>query len=1030
MIKLSIRRPVAVAMGYLAVGLLGVASWRNIPIELLPDTELPRLTVNARWPGASPETVEAFLTSPLEAEVQLVRGVEKVVSDSREAWARISIEFARKTDMDFARLDLSERISRLEETGLPEGIDGVTVSPYVPDEFSQRNRGFLTYTFTGRRTLESLREHLNDVVVPELTQVEGVAVVTAYGGRERVLEIELDRQRMADLNVSAYMVGLKLVDLDLVREAGSVRAGDREWTVTIRNRPGSAQDIREAIVSGQGDRTVRISDIAVVRDTYEESRQHYRINGQPAVRMQVTKKIGANSVRVADAVKERMEVVERRNPPNSRFILDWDESEQIRRQLSDLRNRAAVSVLVIFSVLFLFLRSLRSAIVVFATIAFSILIALNFIYFSGLSLNLLTLMGLAMGFGLIVDNSIVVLENIYRRWQSGRVAVVAVKEGASRVVLPILAATATTLIVLVPFVYLQDDLRVFYVPLAIVVGITILASLLVSFTFIPALVAKLLPAQPSGAPPQTAELPALEGNPKAAPIYERFYRSLVMWAVLRPWAIVIIGLGALGGSYYLFDQYVRSGVTWGGFFGSRDYVQIDIQLPEGSDLVRTDELSRYFEDRLLLMPEVEQFETRVTGERSSTVVTFPDSFENTYVPVDIKDQLFTFSLGFTGAEVRVHGFGPSFYSSEGSPPTYKIQVLGYNYEEVRDIAEDMGTRLEKLPRVRDVNTNAVWSFFGFDRATEFVVTIRRDVVARHDLPVSNLVRQIQSAVRGQVAGRTIKIGGDEIRFDVKLEGNRDIDLQRLRQTLVLTPAGRPIRLGELVDIGPQEVLATIHREDQQYERSVAYEFRGPRRLGNLVHNTIIESTEVPPGYEVKNADLFRWSAEERAQMNLVLAVSIALIYMVTAALFGSFLLPLCVLMTVPMALIGVFLIFFYTNASFTREALIGVIMMGGIVVNNAILLVDHINQVRKDADLGLRAAIVQATVERVRPILMTSATTVLGLLPLVLFSATADANIWNALAYALIGGLLSSTFFILTATPALYYLFDRRKAVA
>ncbi len=1024
MIRTSIRRPVAVAMGYFAVALLGVAAWQNLPVELLPDTQLPRLTVRGEWPGASPETVEAFLTSPVEAAIQLIRGVEKVTSVSMEGETQIDVQFSRDTDMDFARLDLSERLATLEETELPAGVQRVLVEPYVPYDLQDLNRSFLEYTFTGPRTLESLREHLDDVVIPELARVEGIAVVRALGGRERLLEVELDRERMAAMGVTAPQVAGKLLDLDLVREAGSVRAGDREWTLTIRNRPGSAQDIRNAVVSGAGGRIVRVSDVAVVRDTYEDVRNHYRINGRPAVSLSLYKQIGTNSVRVADRVKERMKVVERSIPPNTRFILDRDESRDIRRQLSDLRNRAAVSVVVIFGVLLFFLRSMRSAVVVFATIAFSILIALNLIYFAGLSLNIMTLMGLAMGFGLIVDNSIVVLENVYRRWRFSGDPEEAIQRGASQVVLPILAATATTLIVFVPFVYMQDELRVLYVPLAIVVALTLMASLAVAFSFIPALMKKLLPAR---AKPIDADGDNAPRSRPRAPFYERFYRGLVVRTLRWPWAAVAIGLAALGGSYYLFDEYVTKGRLWGGGWGGETYISISIRLPRGSDIERTDQLTRYFEDRLRQMPEVEQFTSNVSPEYSMTRVSFPDELEATSVPVAIKDQLFAFSLQFTGAEVQVHGFGPSFYGGGGSVPNYTIQVLGYNYEMVREIAEDLGKRLSRIARVRDVDTNASRSWFRQERASEFAVTINRDLVAAHGLTVQDLSQQVQSAVRGRVSATTLKIGGDEVRYDVKLEGNREVDLLDLRRTQVVTSSGQPVRLGELVQIESRDVLAEINRENQQYERSVAYEFRGPYKLGDLVHSTVIESTEVPPGYTVKKSDRWRWSAEERSQIYLVLGVSIFLVYMVTAALFESLLLPLCVLLAVPMALIGVFMIFFFTDAHFTREAWIGVIMMGGIVVNNAILLVDNVGRVRRERGFGLTSAIIQGTVERVRPILMTSTTTILGMLPLVLFSETANTNIWNALAYALIGGLLTSTFLVLTATPALYFLFERRK---
>ena len=745
MIRFFVRRPVAIAMAYLAVASLGVFAWRNIPIELVPDTSLPRLTITGTWPGASPETVEAFLTSPLEATIQLIKGVERVTSTSRQELATINVEFARDTDMDFARLDLSERIATLEESELPPGVRSVVVEPYVPREFAeQQGRPVLRYTFTGARTLESLREHLNDVVIPELNQVEGVALVRAYGGRERLLEIELDRELMNAMGVEPSDVALRIGELDLVREAGAVRDGDRQWTLTIRNRPASALEIESTIVKSDGGRIVRLSDVAVVRDTFEDVRSHYRVNSRPAVGVSITKEIGANAVRVADRVKERIRAVEARNPPNTRFILDHDESREIRSQLSDLRSRAAVSVFVILGVLLLFLGSIRSAVVIFSSIAFSILISLNLIFFSGYSLNLLTLTGLALAFGLIVDNSIVVLENVYRRWQQGDDLTTAVTKGASDVLLPVIAATATTLIVVAPFVYLKGELRVYYLPLGVVVALTLLASLMVAFTFIPALVGRILPGRESG------DTPAERPDPPS-PAYVRFYRGLLGLTLRWPWMVVAIGLSALGGSTYLFQNFVNKGMFFGGGWPQQDRIDINIRFPQGTDIERTDELTGYFEERLRQMPEVEKFVTNVfDSERSNITVTFPDELQNTNIPVSIKDQLFAFSLGFSGVDVRVIGYGPSFYGGGSSPPNYSIQVLGYNYERVREIAENLAGRLERFPRVRDVNPNAS-GYFRRDRASEFVVDIRRDIVARHGLSVTQLVGDIS----GPFAGRSV-----------------------------------------------------------------------------------------------------------------------------------------------------------------------------------------------------------------------------------------------------------------------------------
>jgi HAE1 family hydrophobic/amphiphilic exporter-1 len=307
-----------------------------------------------------------------------------------------------------------------------------------------------------------------------------------------------------------------------------------------------------------------------------------------------------------------------------------------------------------------------------------------------------------------------------------------------------------------------------------------------------------------------------------------------------------------------------------------------------------------------------------------------------------------------------------------------------------------------------------------------VLQLDRERLGLHDLTARDVVYQVAAAVWGQVRPGNIRVDGEEVRFDVKLAGNEDVDVLELQEMLVQTPSGQGVRLADIAALREREVLTRIVREDQQYQRFVSYEFRGPTRLGDRVRDAVIASTTLPEGYEIEGEQDWTWSAEEQQQIYTVLAISLVLIFMVTAALFESVRQPLTVLLTVPMALIGVFLMFIYTDASFTREAYIGVIMMGGIVVNNAILLVDHINYVRRVEGAAVRDAIVRGTLERVRPILMTSATTIFGLLPLVLFSEYADENIWNALGYALIGGLASSTLLVLTVTPAIYYLLEER----
>ncbi len=1016
MIRLSINRPTTIAMVYIAIAAVGVASFIDIPVELLPDVDYPRINVNASWPGASPEVVEAFLTAPLEAAAQQVKGVRKIESESSEGRTEITLEFARGTDMDFARLELGERIQSKRDD-LPPDVRP-EIEPYVPREFQRGARWDLSYTLAGSYTFERLRKYADEELRPQLVAVGGVEEVIVFGGEEREILVELDRRRMEAFSVRPYDVALALDAAELVRTAGKLRRGTSEWVVTVRNDVRSVDDIAALIVVpdtlGTGE-LVRVSDIARVRDATADPIAFFRINGQPAVTLSLIRGVGTNALRVADAVKARIDELRAELPPGMRLTLEYDGSEDVRRQLTDLRLRALAAAIVIFLVLLLFLGSFRTAGIVFATVLFSVLIAVNLLYFGKFSLNVLTMAGLAMGFGLIVDNAIVVLENIYRRRRTtGEGAVEAAEQGTRQVALPIVAGTLTTVIVFVPFLYLQGELRLYYLPFAYAVGFSLLASLFVAFTFVPGLAARALAG---GAVIRSAAA-------TRPPFYVRFYRGLLSFALDHPVLIILITVGAFVGSYRLFDKHVVKGAVWGRGWGQETYISILFNMPRGAELERTDELVRSFEAKLRTIPEIERFTAQVQPERASMRVTFPDSLENTYVPVAIKDQMVAYSYLFAGAEVRVYGYGPSFYGGGGSPPTYTVKLLGYNYEVLRRIAEDIAGRLRRFNRVREVDTN-VSDWWWTDKASEFYLAVDRPRLAGYGLSVEELLRFVTSNVQGRVGFNRIKVGGEEVIYSIKLQGYREFDFTDLRELLVPTAGGEQVRLSDVAQVGRREVLNRIVRENQQYQRLVGWEFRGPRRLGDRVRDVAVDATRLPAGYSVEKERSYFWTEEEQRQIYTVLIFAVVLIYMVTAALFESLRAPFVVLLTLPLALIGVFLVFFYTGASFTRSAYIGVIMMAGIVVNNAILLVYHIGEIRR-MGVAVKEAIIQGTLERVRPILMTTLTTVLGLLPLILFTETMDATIWNALALATIGGLIAATVFVLTSIPVLYYLFERR----
>lgn len=1037
MIDLSIKRPVATAAIYVALVALGAYSFRLIPVELLPDVEYPRLTISASWGGASPEQMEAFVTSPLESAAQQVRGVRKITSTSSSddrgtgSSSEIDVEFERTVRMDFARLDLSERISALRDE-LPPGVLP-QVQPYVPREFSDEEQAFLSYQIRGPYTFGRLAELVEDEIQPALAAVDGVAAVTIRGDEQREVAIELDGERLESLGIRPADVEARVRELSTLRAPGSLVLSGRQVTLAVRTRVERVSELEDLVLLQRPEGLVRLGDVGRVRETTADPLMYYRINGLPTISVIISRESGTNAVRVAERVKAEIEPLQGRMPPGVVIELDVDESKEIHKQLTDLRLRSMMAAVVILLVLMLFLRSLEAVLVVFATIAFSILIAVNLLYLGGFSLNVLTLAGLAWGFGLIVDNGIVVLENVERHSHLEADPKKAASAGARQVMLPVIAATATTAIVLVPFLFLQGELRIYYLPLAWAVAFAILASLFVAFTFVPTMASRIhhWRGRVVGIRAKDDVLvtdPVTERSERREPVYIRLYRGVLSFGLSHPFIVLLVCLGALGGSGYLFDKHVTRGVRWASFWGQRTYIDVNIRFPRGAGLDRTDELVRSFEEKIRTLPEVERYETIVLPQYANIRVTFPEALETTQVPVAIKEQMVAYSYQFSGPEVRVYGFGPSFYGGGGSPPNYSLKILGYNYLEVQEIADDVAERLKRFSRIQDVDPNASGRWFDRDKEFEYFLKVDREALGSHALTVEELLRFVSANLPGdRPRYQVIRVAGEELPFTVKLAGYSEFDLLDMNQLRVPARGGEDVRLADVATLDRRDVLARILREDQQYQRTVAWEFRGPRKLGDLIRDAVVDATSLPPGFKIDAEDDWRWSEEEQTQVYVALAFAVLLIYMVTAALFESFAAPFVVLLTLPLALIGVFLIFFYTDATFTRTAYIGTIMMAGIVVNNAILIVYHIGELRRT--LPVRAAILQGTLERVRPILMTTFTTVFGLLPLVLFAESQDENIWNSLALATIGGLISSTLFVLVAIPVAYrYLVARSEA--
>jgi len=1010
LIRLSVTRPIAVAMFSLIILLTGLFSMLKLPLELTPDVDFPRLSITTYWPDSSPEMVEAFVTSPLEAAVNTVSHIHKISSVSEQGQSVIDLEFVRGTDMNFTAMDLNEKISLVREE-LPYGAFEPQISKYVPKAF-QTNR-FFSLRLTGNYSIQELRRIGLERIAPALMSVEGVTHVDVIGGQDRVIEIIVDQKAIKLYHITLEQIRSKLLQMGYRQSVGVIYQGSTRINLMVDTPLDKISQIENAVLLKRGSAIIRIKDVASVRDTYGRPRSISRINGFPAIVVNVEREAGSNIVEVVDRIMAKLKILEKKLPHGLTMIVDNDQSIPIRNNLRSLGQRALFSIFVIFVVLYIFIRSFRVPFIILSTIFFSTLLTVTLFFVFHISLNLLTLAGLALGFGMLVDNAIVVVENVFRHQRLGRNIVEASALGTEEVMMPIIASTLTTIAAFIPFLYLTGELRIYYLPFTMAVGFSLLSSLAVAFTVTPSLIARF---------PTFLESTGEKHHDRVfLSLYQRFVAVMTRHRFITLMSALIL----LASSIYVFDKYVTKGKIFE--WGNKETLSVYVSMPKGAQLKRADALIKVFEDAALKASYVEKTSTTISPEYAYMRITFSKQVRNSALPYMLKEKLISKASLVAGAGVSISGFGEGYHNGSGMSysSNYRIKILGYNYNKLEMIANDLKERLKHYIRVKNINTNLSRNYY-LGTGTEMVLKVNRERLNKFNMTMDFFLYHLQAYLRESLAWQRIRYSGTEVDYLLKFKGFNSFSIRELMKSTITSPDGEEIRISQVAELKQRKIMPEIVREDQQYMRLVGFEYRGPYKMGDRLLETIIKTTQVPPGFKLERDTYWFFSKEEKKQISLVLIVSLFLVFLVTAGLFESILHPFLILLTVPLSLVGVFFIFYLANSPFDRSAYIGVVLLGGIVVNDSILLVDHINALRRKGEDLFNAAILGAR-DRVRPILMTTFTTIGGLLPLV-FLVKDKSDIWYSLALATIGGLFSSTLMVLTVIPALYITLEKVKA--
>lgn len=1022
--RFTVHRPVFTLMSTLIAVMLGMAALVRIPIDLMPDVTYPTLTIMTTYENASPEDVEELITRPVEQAVAAVAGVEQINSYSSEGVSNVRVSFSWGTDIDVAAIDIRDRLDRIIEM-LPDDSDRPQVR-----KFDISAIPIMLLGVSSSMDPMELRILIDEHMSYRLERIPGVASVNVWGGLEREIQVNLDVDKVQALDLTLDGIRQSIRDANVTVPAGDVERG--RFNVTLRT-PGqftSLEELSSMVLAVRDGAPITLGQVAEVLDTHRRVTRLVRINNEPGVRMAIMKQPDYNTVAVAGAVNREIENLNRDYPQVSIFPIR-DTSEYIRLAIDNVSRSIVFGGALAFLVLFFFLRSLSSSLVAATAIPVSVIVTFGLIYFGGFTLNLMTLGGLALGVGMMVDSSIVVLENISRlREKRGDTLIKeAAVRGTGEVAAAVAAGTLTTMVIFLPMFFARELAGVLFRQLAWVVGFALLVSLVVALTVTPTLSARLI-RPPSGSPG--------EDNGPMKRLYnltalffggmENFYRGILGAALENRGAVVWMFLGLFVASILLLP-YVGSE-----FMPSADEgeVRISIEMEPGTRLAILDETVRRVESIVLpAVPEAAASVVSVGGTSFSTGAPMGADIRLSLVPQrhrsrsseEIADDLRGRLTQIPGARIRAQASGGLFVmrlTAAADEEQLSIDVRGYNLAQLDSIAKKVQETIAPVEGITDMRLSREGG------VPLNLLQIDRVRAADLGLSVVGIAQTIETAIAGSSAGY-FRDGGSEYRIFVRLKDAEQLDFDDILNIGVMNNRGEFVNLRNVVTIESAEGPQTIERRDQQRVSRIQVNISG-RDLGSVVSDIRERVASIPMPRDIDITFGADYEEQEKTFNELAwgLLLAVALVYMVMACLYESFRDPLIVMFSVPMALIGVVVILLATGTTLNAQSFIGGIMLVGIVVNNAILIVDQAGRLRVEEGLSPSRAAFEAGTRRFRPILMTSLTTIIALVPLALGIGEGSEQ-QAPMARVVIGGLTSSTFITLILIPVLYTFFYRRR---
>lgn len=1020
--ELSVNRPVTTLMIFVAMVVLGLASLSMLGLDLMPEIEMPAVSVLTAYQGAGPEEIETLVTKPMEDTLSTISGVDQVISVSKEGLSSVTLRFNWGEKIDESINDVREKIDLIRER-LPEEADNPVIF-----KFDLAMMPIMIIAMTAEDSYPYLQDIVDDQILDPLKRVKGVASATAGGGLERQIRVDIDRDKLTALKLSVEQITFALASQNISTPGGNIKTGYKDYLLRTPEEFSSPDEVAEVVVARRNGVAIKLKDVAEVRDFFKERTYDVLVNGKNAMAAFIQKQSGENTVEVVRAVRKKLEEIRKSLPPDVEVRTVMDNSEFILASIGNLRNTVLWAIFFVFIVLLFFLRDFRGAVIVAAAIPTSLIITFLLMYLADYTINDVSLASLAIAVGLVVDNAIVVVDNINRHRSRGQRAKEGAILGANEVGVAVMASTLTTIAIFAPIIFVGGIAAVVFGQFAAIVTMALVASLLTALMLVPMLSSKLLKANNPGSSRSILDFFYRWGG-AVLNRTEQLYVGLLDWS-LRNRKTVFVACALLFVWSVGLVKFV--GIE---FIPAQDQnrVSVNYELPIGTRYERTGRVAQQLQTAIENhVPERRDVFLRwgVYSGGSSYFALEQESYKGIVFlslqpkrqrdasPNEIIQRLRKVTEDAPGTIIRYSAEDPLEQLMFGTAGALAVELYGHDMDKARDYAEAVSAAMAGVTGVEDVTISRK------EEKPEIKVSVDREKASRLGLDVRMIGKTIETFFAGSTATR-YREGGDEYDVEVRLQPKDRDRIEDLRDVPISLPTGRQVSLANIAAIEYGVGPTKVERKDQARYITVSAQVRG-RDLGSVVADVkkALDKIPAPPGFSYK----FAGAEEERAEAFRLLIIAVGLgmvlVYMVMASQFESFRDPFIIFLSIPFGIVGVVIALALTGQTMSIITFIGLIMMVGIVVNDGIVLISYIGILRRRG-YDVRSAVMDGGRSRLRPVICTTATTILAMIPLA-SSRGEGSEIWVPFAVTVIGGLAVGTVITLVLMPSLYSVFEGR----